>query len=225
MNHIDTEWMPPDIREDSVSIFIESEYCFQDAKSRKDMRKAISYEVDTEPWNEWIIIGWEVERRWISEWYEEHWLRVRRPYIWEDGQYESEGERIPPEYEEDWREQCREGEEVDNPPRDPFLREKNIRHKRYTESQESKEECSPKCPSPYISPWTTIWAEIEWYTSKCYEEYCNSLPEVPPEYLREVQNIYPEERDEHIIGMKKYHPYDGNSSQSIDVSESMIHVG
>lgn len=224
MNHIDTEWMPPDIGEDSVSIFFERERCLKNTKSREDMSKTISYQIDTEPRNEWIVIRWEVPRRWISEWYEESGLPIRRPDIRQENQHKSDTECIPPEYEEGWGDQCRECEEVDNPPRYPLCREKIIRHKRYPHSQESKEESSLQCTSSYISATATIQAQVEWYASKCYEEYGNSLPEVPPPYLREVQNISLKKRNKHIIGMKKYHPYYGNSSQSIDASESMIHV-
>ncbi len=49
--------MPPDIREDSVSIFVEGSYGLEDAESREDMRESISHEVDTEPGDEWIIIS------------------------------------------------------------------------------------------------------------------------------------------------------------------------
>lgn len=224
MNHIDTEWMPPDIREDLVSIFVEDSYCLKDAEAREDMRKTISYQVDTEPRNEWIVVRWEVPERWISEWYEESRLPIRHPDIRQDNQHESDKERIPPEYEEGWCKQCRKCEEVDDSPRYPLCREKSIGNNRYTHSQESKEESSLQCTNPYMSPTATIQAQVERYASKCYEEYGNSFSEVPPPYLREVQNISLKKCDKYIIGMKKYHPYDGNSSQSIDASESMIHM-
>ena len=223
MCHINKEWMPPYISEKIISICIQRKYPHKNTKTPENMSNTISDQIDTEPWENRIIIRWEISKWWVSHWYQKYRLQLRCPDIWTDYYEESNQQEISSEYEKQWWEKHRKCKEMHNSPRYPNQKEKTICHKWYTESQASKYSCSSEWLCPYLWPRLTIWAKIERYSSKCDEECDYNFPEIKPEYLRKIQDINRKKRNEHIIGMKKYHPYDSYSSQSIDFSESMIH--
>ena len=150
MCHINKEWMPPYISEKIESICIQRKYPHKNTKTPENMSNTISDQIDTEPWENRIIIRWEISKWWISYWYQKYRLPLRYPNIWIDYYDESDKKEISPEYQKQWWEKCRKCKEVHNSPRYTHFIEKNIGHKWYTKSQTSKYSSSSEWQYPYL---------------------------------------------------------------------------
>ncbi len=206
MDHIDKEWMPPKQCENWASKYLASKHWFKESIFLQIECNSMPDEVVSEPRNEWVIICGIVSVRNESERNKKWSLDRDLLYkISKDEDYDTD-EYIPSSWSEkkESDDRCTR-KEVNNSPRDSFLREVRVGHDRDRESNGCENTHSNEWFLKYFFHWPPFCREKEWYTRKEDEEHCDTSSDPIPSNFWEIHRADSEEMDEDIIRMKKYH--------------------